>query len=154
MTLHEITSLAEGAGFISIGPVTAVRQMRPKIAKNDRPFSTVFLKNGAGDIAMQLWDDASKWKLPLDVPLMLRGKFSKSNYGGCSIRSEELSEPEGATLFGPEDVEAKKDKPNVRAAIDAGIRAADYLVKNKRPELAPSAFRFAAQAFLDGHSLE
>ena len=104
---------------------------------------------------LQLWDGAAGWKLPLDVPITLRGKFSKGSYnGGSTIRCEELSKPEGAEEFKAEEIQAPLEKPSVRAAIDAGLRAADYVARKEKPELSGSAFSFAAQAFLDGHKLE
>jgi len=155
MTLHEINSAKDGESFISVGPVVVAKQLRPKTAKNGQLYCSCFLKNGASDMMLQLWDGAAGWKLPLDTPITLRGKFSKGSYnGGTTIRCEELSKPEGAEEFKAEDIQAPIEKPNVRAAIDAGIRAADYVRRREWVDLQAAAFSFAAQAFLDGHKLE
>jgi hypothetical protein len=153
-TLHEISSMKDGEGFISVGPVVVAKQLNPKTAKNGKMYCSCFLKNGASDMMLQLWDGAAGWKLPLDVPVTLRGKFSKGSFNnGPTIRCEELSKPEGAEPFKPEEVQAAVGKPSVRECIDAGIRAADYCVRKNAPDCASAAFAFAAQALLDGHKL-
>jgi hypothetical protein len=157
MTLHEINSAKDGESFISVGPVVVAKQLAPKTAKNGKLYCSCFLKNGASDMMLQLWDGAAGWKLPLDTPITLRGKFSKSTFGTppkTSIRCDELSKPEGAEEFKAEEIQAPLEKPSVRAAIDAGLRAADYVARKEKPELSGAAFSFAAQAFLDGHKLE
>jgi hypothetical protein len=156
-SIHEILTGNEGAPIISIGPVEVVRQNAPKTSKNGKLYSTAFLKNGGTDVMLQLWDGAAGWKLPLDTPITLRGKFSKSTFGTpprASVRCDELSKPEGAEEFKAEEIQAPLEKPSVRAAIDAGLRAADYVARKEKPELSGAAFSFAAQAFLDGHKLE
>ena len=154
MTLHEITNAKDGESFISVGPVVVAKQLPPKTAKNGQLYCSCFLKNGASDMMLQLWQGAAGWKLPLDVPITLRGKFTKGSYnGGVTIRCEELSKPEGAEQFKPEDVQAAVAKATVRECIDAGLRAADYVERKNKPELASAAFTFAAQALLDGHRL-
>jgi len=147
--------MRDGEGFISVGPVTVAKQLQPKIAKNGKHYCTAFLKNGASDVMLNLWDGAAGWKLPLDTPITLRGKFSKGIYNGTfAIKCEDLSKPEGAEEFKPEDVQAPIAKPSVRDAIDAGLRAADYVERKDKSNLASAAFAFAAQAFLDGYSLQ
>lgn len=101
-----------------------------------------------------LWDDAAKWKLPLNLELTLRGKLTRENYRGGSLRCEELTPPDGATEWPVGDIKAADSKPKLQECIDAGLRAADYLIRKQRPELAEAAFSFAANALLQGVQLE
>ena len=153
-TLHEVSSAKVGDSFISVGPVVVSKQLSPFTAKNGKLYSTVFLKNGASDMGLGLWDGAAGWKLPIGTELTLRGKFVKSAYKGGSLDCSELSKPEGAEQFKPEDIQAPVEKPSVKACIDAGLRAADYVERKGKPEFASAAFSFAAQSLLEGHKLE
>jgi hypothetical protein len=147
--------MKDGEGFISVENVVVAKQLPPKTAKNGKLYCSCFLQNGSGDVMLQLWEGAAGWKLPLDTQVTLRGKFSKGCYqGNPTIRCDELSKPEGAEQFKPEDIQAPVEKASVRACIDAGLRGADYVERKGKPELASAAFSFAAQALLDGHKLE
>lgn len=147
--------MKDGEGFISVENVVVAKQLSPKTAKNGKHYCSCFLQNGGTDVMLQLWDGAAGWKLPLDTPVTLRGKFSKGSYnGGVTIRCDELSKPEGAEQFKPEDIQAPVEKPSVKTCIDAGLRGADYVERKGKPELMAAAFSFAAQALLDGHKLE
>ena len=154
-TIHEINSFKEGEEFISVGPIVVTKQLSPKVAKNGRLYCTAFIKNGSSDASIFFWDDSAAWKLPLDTPITLRGKFFKNEYQGkLSIRCDELSKPEGAEQFDKKDIQVSKGKPSIKECIDAGLRAADYCVRKNAPDCASAAFAFAAQAMLDGHSME
>ena len=156
-SIHEILTGSEGAPIIAIGPVEVLRQLAPKTSKNGKLYSTAFLKNGGADVMLQLWDGAAGWKLPLDTPITLRGKFSKSTFGTppkTSIRCDELNKPEGAEEFKAEEIQTPAERPSVKASIDVGLRAIEYVSKRGFPQLSEAAFSFAAKAFLDGHKLE
>ena len=131
------------------------RQFPPKVAKNDKKFSTVILKTSSNEMMLTVWGEAAMWRLPLGVELTLRGDFSKKTYNGAAgINCEKLTQPEGAVPFEETEVQGQVEKPSVRAAIDAGLRAVDYVTRKDKPDLGPAAFAFAAQAFLAGHKLE
>ena len=100
---------------------------------------------------MMLWDQAAEWKLPLSESLTLRGKFTKSTFNGAaSLNCDELSKPEGAVAVKPEDIQKPVEKANIKECLETGIRAADYMIRKERPELAEVAFTFAANAMLQG----
>lgn len=153
-TLHQVASAKKGDSFIAIGPVTIHRQFNPKTSKHGKLFSSVILKSAGNEMFLTLWEEAAKWKLALG-DVTLRGKFSKDEYNGSAcLRCDELTEPDGAEEWKPEDVQADLSKPKLKDCIDAGLRAADYLVRKNRPELSEAAFSFAAQAFLQGVRME
>jgi len=154
-TLHEVASAPEGKSFMSIGPVVVHKQFNPKIAKNGKLYSTVIVKATGHEIFLSLWDEAAKCRLP-EGELTLRGKFSRTNYGSSpSLRCEDLTPPEGAGLFGDDDIKQQADaKPLLKDCIDAGLRAADYITRKDHPELAEAAFSFAAHAFIKGVRME
>lgn len=150
-SIHEISSAKDGDSFISLGPVTVVRQTNPKTSKNGKLYSTVFLKNAASDLALMLWDQAAEWKLPQGDPITLRGKFVKNTYNGsANLNCDELTKPEGAVQVKAEDIQRPIEKPSLKECLDTGIRAADYVIRKERPELAEQAFAFAANARLQG----
>lgn len=154
-TLHQLTTASNGADFMTVERVTVSRQLPPKTARNDKLYSFVVLKSAGSEITLSLWDDAAKWRLPQGVELTLRGKFLKEDYQGKpSLRCEELQAPEGSTEFGPEEIVAAIAKVKVSDCLEAGIRAADWMRKKNRPELAEVAFSFAANALLQGVRLE
>jgi hypothetical protein len=153
-TLHQVSSAKDGDSFIAIGPVTVIKHIKPKWAKNDRLYSGAILQSAGNEMHLGLWDSAAKWKLPLNVPLTLRGKLVRESYQGGSLRCEELTPPEGSLEWPEEDVRSSTGKPKLQECIDAGLRAADYLCKKNRPELAEAAFSFAANAFIQGVKLE
>lgn len=154
-TLHEVSSAKDGESFISLGPVTVIRQTNPKTSKNNKIYSTAFLKNAGSDVSLMLWDGAAEWKLPQNTPITLRGKFVKTTYqGSASLNCDELVKPEGAVPVKPEDIQKPVEKPSIKECIDTGIRAADYMVKKDRPELAGEAFTFAANARMNGLKIE
>lgn len=134
-----------------VGPVTVHRQFAPKTAKNQKLYSTVIIKSAGTEMMLTLWEEAAKWKLPLDAELTLRGKFTRNDFKDKpSLQADELTPPEGTTEFGPEEVRGEEGKPTMRACLDAGLRCADYLLKKERPELAAVAFAFGANAALQG----
>jgi hypothetical protein len=153
-SIHQLTTAVNGQDFMTIDKVTVSRQMPPKTARNNKLYSFVVLKSAGSEITLSLWDDAAKWKLP-EGEMTLRGKFVKEDYQGKpSLRCEDLSPPEGATEFAASEIVAAVTKPSIKDCLDAGIRCADYMVTKKRPELAPTAFTFGANALLAGHRLE
>lgn len=153
-SLHEVSAAKDGTPFICVGPILVDRQISPKTSRNDKLYSTLFVKSAGNEAVVTLWDDASKWKLPL-TELTLRGKFIKDTYNGkVSLRCEELSPPEGATEFAADEVQAPVAKPTMKDYLDAGIRAADYMVKKERPELAAAAFSFTVDALVKGIKLQ
>lgn len=155
MTLHQVSTAKDGESFVAIGPVIVHKQFNPKVSKNGKLFFSVILKSAGNEVFMTVWEEAAKWKLPLNVEITLRGKFTKNQYNGAaSLKCEELSAPDGAVEWKPEEVQADAEKPKLKDCIDAGLRAADYLVRKNRPELAEAAFSFAAQAFLQGVRME
>ena len=154
MTLHQVSSAKDGESFICVGPVTVIKHLKPKWTKNDRLYSTVVVKSAGNEMHLGLWDDAAKWKLPCNVESTLRGKFTKDSYQGGSLRCEEVTAQDGWTEWPPEDIKASAEKPKLKDCIDAGLRAADYLIRKNRPELSEAAFSFAAQAFLQGVRME
>lgn len=136
-----------------VGPVTVHRQFAPKTAKNQKLYSTVILKSAGIELMLMLWEDAAKWKLPLDVELTLRGKFTRNDFkeGKPSLQADELVAPEGAVEFGPEEVRGEEGKPTLQFCLDAGLRAAKYVTeKNQSSNLAEAAFTFACNAALQG----
>jgi hypothetical protein len=150
-TIHEVTSARDGESFIALGPVKVVRQTNPKLSKNNKLYSTVILQNAASEVVLLLWERAAEWKLPIGETLTLRGKFNKSSYNGsASLNCDELSKPEGAMQVQPEDVQKAVEKPGIKECLDCGIRAADYVIRKERFELAEAAFAFAANARLQG----
>ena len=154
-TLHQVSTAKDGECFTAIGVVVVHKQFNPKVSKNGKLFSSVILKSAGTEVFMTLWEDAAKWKLPLNTDITLRGKFTKQNYNGAaSLKCEELAGPEGAAEWKPEEVQGETEKPKIRDCVDAGIRAADYMVRKERPELAEAAFTFAANAFLQGVRME
>lgn len=154
-SIHQLTTAANGSDHMTVERVTVQRQMPPKIARNDKPYSFVVLKSAGSEITLSLWDDAAKVKLPLNVELTLRGKFTKEDFQGKpSLRCEELQAPEGATEFGPEEVQAAVVKPSVKDCIDAGLRCVKYVESKQRPDLSSAAFTFGANALLNGVKLE
>ena len=147
--------MKDGEGFISVENIVVTKQFQPKLAANGLLFCGSWVKSGNSEMRLQLWDGAAGWKLPLDTPLTLRGKFSRGSYKDApTIRCDELSKPEGAEQFKPEEIQASMEKPSVKASIDVGLRAIEYVSKKGFPQLSEAAFSFAAQAFLDGHKLE
>ena len=104
---------------------------------------------------MMLWGKAAEWKLPLGETLTLRGRFTKNTFNGsASLNCDELLKPEGAVAVNPEDIQKPVEKPNVKECLDAGLRAADYMINKGRVELAEAAFTFAANAMLQGAKAE
>ena len=154
-TLHQLSTAANGSDHMTVERVTVQRQIAPKVARNNKVYSFVVLKSAGSEITLSLWDDAAKWKLPQEVELTLRGKFFKEDYQGKpSLRCEDLTPPEGATEFAPEEIVAAAAKPSVKDCLEAGVRCADYMLTKKRPELAGVAFTFGANALLAGVKLE
>lgn len=150
-TIHQVASAKDGETFISIGPVIVHKQFNPKTSKNNKLYSSVVLKAGSDEIFMMLWDQAAEWKLPLSESLTLRGKFTKSTFNGAaSLNCDELSKPEGAVAVKPEDIQKPVEKASIKECLETGIRAADYMIRKERPELAEVAFTFAANAMLQG----
>lgn len=139
---------------MTVERVTVSRQLPPKTARNNKLYSFVVLKSAGSEITLSLWDEAAKWRLP-EGELTLRGKFVKEDYQGKpSLRCEDLTPPEGATEFAPEEIVAAAAKPSVKDCLEAGVRCADYMLTKKRPELAGVAFTFGANALLAGVKLE
>lgn len=98
-----------------------------------------------------LWDKAAEWKLPIGDTVTLKGKFTKNTYNGAaSLNCEDLQKPEGAVPIRQEDVQGPMGKPTIKQCVDAGLRAADYMIRKERPELAEAAFTFGANACLQG----
>jgi|688.fasta_scaffold02313_30 hypothetical protein len=154
-TLHQVASAKDGETFISIGPVTIHKQFNPKTAKNNKIFSSVVLKSGSDEMFMTMWETAAEWKLPLGETLTLRGRFTKNTFNGsASLNCDELSKPEGAVAVKPEDIQKPVEKPTIKECLETGIRAADYMIRKERPELAEVAFTFAANAMLQGAKAE
>ena len=153
-TLHQLATASNGADFMTVERVTVSRQLPPKTARNNKLYSFVVLKSAGSEITLSLWDEAAKWRLP-EGELTLRGKFVKEDYQGKpSLRCEDLTPPEGATEFAPEEIVAAAAKPSVKDCLEAGVRCADYMLTKKRPELAGVAFTFGANALLAGVKLE
>lgn len=152
-SLHQVVSAKDGESFMSIGPLTIHKQFPPKVAKNNKLFSSIILKSAGNEIFMMVWGDSAKWKVPLGE-FTLRGKFTKSEYpkGTPCLQCDELVPPEGSTEF--EKSEILNDRPTMKDCLDAGLRAADYMVRKERPELASVAFSFASNALLQGVRLE
>lgn len=155
-SLHQILTGSDGTDFVSIDNAVVCRQMPAKIAKNDKMYCTAFLQNGSSDVMLQLWDEAATWKLQLNTPITLRGKFSKGKMGETVVvKCEQLIKPEGAVLVEASEIKPAEAKPTIHTAIDAGLRAAAYVAKKEGgSDLCAAAFAFAAKAFLDGHKLE
>lgn len=154
-TLHQVSTAKDGESFTAIGVVIVHKQFNPKISKNGKLFSSVILKSAGTEVFMTVWDEAAKVKLPLNTDITLRGKFTKNQYNGAaSLKCEELVVPEGAVEWKPEEIQNAAETPKMKDCIDAGIRAADYMVRKERPDLAPAAFTFAANAFMQGVRME
>jgi hypothetical protein len=154
-TLHQVSTAKDGESFTAIGVVVVHKQFNPKISKNGKLFSSVILKSAGTEVFMTVWDDAAKVKLPLNTDITLRGKFTKNQYNGAaSLKCEELVVPEGSAEWKPEEIQNAAETPKMKDCIDAGIRAADYMVRKERPDLAPAAFTFAANAFMQGIRME
>ena len=154
-SLHQVSTAKDGENFTAIGVVTVHKQFNPKVAKNGKVFSSVILKSAGTEVFMTLWEDAAKSKLPLNTDITLRGKFVKNQYNGAaSLKCEELAVLEGFSEFKPEDIQGEAEKPKMKDCIDAGIRAAEYMIRKNHPDLAPAAFTFAANAFMQGIRME
>lgn len=154
-TLHQVSTAKDGECFTAIGVVVVHKQFNPKVSKNGKLFSSVILKSAGTEVFMTLWEDAAKWKLPVNTDITLRGKFTKQNYNGAaSLKCEELTAPDGASEWKPEEIQGEVEKPKMKDCIDAGIRAADYVTRKNLPDLASAAFAFAANAFLQGARME
>lgn len=150
-TLHQITTARDGEIFISIGPVTIHKQYDPKTSKNNKLFSGVVLRVGSDEMRLTLWEQAAEWKLPLGETLVLKGRFIKNTFNGAaSLNCDELSKPENAVQVKPEDIQRPLEKPSIKECIETGLRAADYMIRKERPELAEAAFSFAANARFQG----
>jgi len=154
-TLHQVSTAKDGESFTAIGVVVVHKQFNPKVAKNGKLFSSVILKSAGTEVFMTLWEDAAKWKLPINTDMILRGKFTKNQYNGAaSLKCEELAVPENATEFKQDEIQGEPEKPKMKDCLDAGLRAADYMVRKERPDLASAAFTFAANAFMQGVRME
>lgn len=151
MTLHQVSSAANGCEIMTVDRVTVHRQNAPKVAKNGKLYSIVILKSAGLEMMLSLWESAAKWKLPLGVELTLRGKLSKDDYDGkACLRCEELTAPEGAVEFEAGEVQAIVTKPSIKDCLEAGIRAAELMHNTNLPQLEAAAFTFAANACLNG----
>lgn len=154
-TLHEIKASPDGTVFRSIGPLDIFSQARPKENKNGEPFSRVSCGDQfnnmsivlKGKMAMCCLDDTAKG-------IVLTGNFTKADWNGTQLNCESMDTPEGATVFEESDVVGKKPHISIIEAINAGLKAADYVTKKDRPELASAAFEVAARALLDGISIK
>ena len=86
--------------------------------------------------------------------IVLTGNFTKADWNGTQLNCESMDTPEGATVFDESDVVGKKPHISIIEAMNAGLKAADYVIKKDRPELASAAFEVAARALLDGISVK
>jgi hypothetical protein len=152
-SLHQVVSAKDGESFMSIGPLTIHKQIPPKVAKNKKLFSSIILKSAGNEVFMTVWGDSAKWKVPLGE-FTLRGKFTKAEYpkGSACLQCDELVPPEGSVEFDKSEV--INDRITIKDCLDAGLRAADYIIRKDRPEFASEAFSFASNALLNGAQID
>lgn len=99
---------------------------------------------------MQLWGEPAIWKFPIGEAITIRGNFTKSPFNNGSINCDNLSIPAEWVKW-PEPTSAiTTSQSGIKECLDTGLRAADYMIDKKRPELAEAAFSFAANARLQG----
>jgi len=163
-TLHEIKASPDGTVFRSIGPMDIFSQTKPKPNKNGEIFNRVACGDQfhhmsivlKGAMAMREFifpKDENDENLPI-IGLTLTGIFVKSDWNGTQLNCDTLDKVKESKSFKENDVMGKKPHISIIEAMNAGLKAADYVIKKDRPELASAAFEVAARALLDGISVK